>query len=162
MQTCCTHVEDDPDPQRARCRASTAQGARGAGGPLAFGLLPRRARTNLGASHARRAARATCQDQSRGAPSESRRADPRRSRVALIVIDASALVELVLQTPAGQRVASRVGSSALHAPHVVDLEVTSALRSLERLGMVTLVEAQRALTDYLDLEVTRYALDLLL
>ena len=55
----------------------------------------------------------------------------------MIVIDASAMIELLLRTPRATRVAARLADRAesVHAPHLIDLEVVSALRSLEALPM---------------------------
>ena len=48
----------------------------------------------------------------------------------MIVLDASAVVELLLATPAGRAVASRIASPALslHVPRLLDVEVAQALR----------------------------------
>ena len=46
----------------------------------------------------------------------------------MIVIDASALVALLLSAGSGARVRSRVRSETLAVPHVADLEVLNALR----------------------------------
>jgi predicted nucleic acid-binding protein len=76
----------------------------------------------------------------------------------VIVIDASALAELLIGgTPLASRVADRISSPSitLHAPHLVDLEVTSVLRTLEaRLpqGMASTALATLAL-----ISITRYA-----
>jgi hypothetical protein len=45
----------------------------------------------------------------------------------MIVLDASAAVDWLLQTPAGQRIEKRIYSrnETLHAPHLLDLEVTA-------------------------------------
>ncbi|HEX3759737.1 MAG TPA: type II toxin-antitoxin system VapC family toxin [Kofleriaceae bacterium] len=82
----------------------------------------------------------------------------------MIVIDASALVELVVGgTPRAARLAARVAGSAesLHAPYLIDLEVTSVLRSLEARRMVSRAVATRAIGDLLALDVTRYPHDVL-
>ena len=48
----------------------------------------------------------------------------------MIVVDASALLEVLLNTPASGRVAERLfgRKDTLHAPHVLDLEVAQVLR----------------------------------
>ena len=75
----------------------------------------------------------------------------------MIVLDASATVELLLGTPAGTTVAARVrAASSLHAPHLLDLEVLSVLRRLVRAGQVKAAEAGRALVDLRDLGIERY------
>ena len=48
----------------------------------------------------------------------------------MIVLDASALVELLLDTPTGRVIASRIANPVLglHMPHLADIEVVQALR----------------------------------
>ena len=48
----------------------------------------------------------------------------------MIVVDASAVLEVLLSTPAGARVAERLFTpgETLHAPHLLDLEVAQVLR----------------------------------
>ena len=50
----------------------------------------------------------------------------------MIVLDALAAVELVLQTPRAERIAARALHPAerLHAPHLVDVEVAQVMRRL--------------------------------
>jgi predicted nucleic acid-binding protein len=76
----------------------------------------------------------------------------------MIVLDASAVVDWLLQTSAGQRVEKRIYSrnETLHAPHLLDLEVTQVLRRLALQGVVSAGRAGEALRDLLDLRVTRY------
>jgi predicted nucleic acid-binding protein len=56
----------------------------------------------------------------------------------MIVLDASAAVDWLLQTSAGQRIEKRIYSrnETLHAPHLLDLEVTQVLRRLALQGVV--------------------------
>ena len=46
----------------------------------------------------------------------------------MIVVDASALLEFLLQTPLGTRVETRLFNShdTFHAPHLLDVEVTQS------------------------------------
>jgi predicted nucleic acid-binding protein len=76
----------------------------------------------------------------------------------VIVLDASAVLELVLRTPAGERVADRIGSpdETLHAPHLIDLEVAQVLRRYEAGRVLSPSRALEALEDYRDLDLTRY------
>ncbi len=79
----------------------------------------------------------------------------------MIVIDASALTELVVGgTPRAVRVAARVAvtGETLHAPHLIDLEVLSVLRSLEARGLAAAI-ASRAISELLAVALTRYAHD---
>lgn len=76
----------------------------------------------------------------------------------MIVLDASAAVDWLLLTPAGQRIEKRIFSAneSLHAPHLLDLEVTQVLRRLERERMVSAQRAAEAIEDLLDLRIARY------
>jgi predicted nucleic acid-binding protein len=82
----------------------------------------------------------------------------------VIVLDASALLEFLLQTPLGTRVEAHLfrGDHELHAPHLVDVEVPQGLRRLVRAGEVSPDRAADALTDLAALDLHRHAhLDLL-
>jgi len=48
----------------------------------------------------------------------------------LIVVDASALIEVLLRTPAARAVESRLFApgQTLHAPHLLDIEVAQVIR----------------------------------
>jgi|ERR1051326_4178213 predicted nucleic acid-binding protein len=77
----------------------------------------------------------------------------------MIVLDASATVDWLLQTTAGQRIEHRMYSvrESLHAPHLLDLEVAQVLRRLVREGTVSANRADEAVQDLLDLRLTRYS-----
>lgn len=76
----------------------------------------------------------------------------------MIVLDASAAVDWLLQTSAGQSIERRIYSrkETLHAPHLLDLEVTQLLRHLALHGVVSALRADEAIRDLLDLRLTRY------
>ena len=76
----------------------------------------------------------------------------------MIVLDASAAVDWLLQTTAGQRIEQRIYSrnESLHAPHLLDLEVVQVLRRLARQGTVPPRRAEEAVLDLQDLRITRY------
>ena len=76
----------------------------------------------------------------------------------MIVLDASAAVDWLLQTSAGQSIEMRIYSrhETLHAPHLLDLEVTQVLRRLARQGVVPAHRADEAVRDLLDLRIARY------
>ncbi len=76
----------------------------------------------------------------------------------MIVVDASALLELVLRSERGERVADRAldPEEALHAPHLIDVEVTQTLRRLVLLKDLSPGRAKLALDDYLALVVERH------
>jgi len=54
----------------------------------------------------------------------------------MMVVDASAVVELLLRTPVGQRVEARLldRPTSLHAPALLDVEVAQVLRRYEARG----------------------------
>ena len=76
----------------------------------------------------------------------------------MIVLDASAAIDWLLQTSAGQRIEKRIYShnESLHTPHLLDLEVTQVLRRMVREGAITAHRADEAIRDLLDLRITRY------
>jgi predicted nucleic acid-binding protein len=77
----------------------------------------------------------------------------------VIVLDASALVELILDTQTGQLVAGRIADPAegLHVPHLADVEVVQALRRFVREGDIDADAAAVALDDFRALDLQRHA-----
>ena len=76
----------------------------------------------------------------------------------MIVVDASAITELLLQTELGIRVERRVyrDDDDLHAPHLLDVEVLSALRRLVHAGEVLAERAEEAIEDLALLRIARH------
>jgi predicted nucleic acid-binding protein len=71
----------------------------------------------------------------------------------MIVVDASAMVEILLGTPAGQRAGDAVfAASSRHAPALLDIEVTAVLRRFVLAGQLS---SERALEAIEDLEQFR-------
>jgi len=82
----------------------------------------------------------------------------------VIVVDASALLEFLLQTPLGTRVEARLfrDQDEFHSPHLADVEVSQGLRRLVRAGEVSADRAADAIADLVDLDLHRHShLDLL-
>jgi predicted nucleic acid-binding protein len=77
----------------------------------------------------------------------------------VIVLDASAAVEMLLATEQGQQVADRLADPAesVHVPHLLAVEVAQVLRRLVASGDVTSQRAAGALEDLADLDAERYA-----
>ena len=77
----------------------------------------------------------------------------------MIVVDASALLEFLLQTPRGIRVETRLfrDEDELHSPHLIDVEVVQGLRRLVRAGEVSADRAAGAIEDLVDLDLHRHA-----
>jgi len=82
----------------------------------------------------------------------------------VIVVDASALLEVLLNTPAGTRVAHRLFAEdeTLHAPHLLDVEVAQALRRYALAGDLDAARGLQAVEDLADFPLTRYPHDLFL
>ena len=82
----------------------------------------------------------------------------------MIVLDASATVELLLGTALGRIVAARVSGAGetLHAPHLIDIEVAQVIRRFVLRGKLDGARASAALADLVDLGLTRYPHDVLL
>ena len=76
----------------------------------------------------------------------------------MIVVDASALLEFLLQTPLGRRVEARLfrDQDEFHSPHLADVEVTQGLRRLVRAGEVSPDRAAVAIADLADLDLHRH------
>jgi predicted nucleic acid-binding protein len=76
----------------------------------------------------------------------------------VIVLDASAAVDWLVQTAAAPRIESRIfsRSQSLHAPEFLDLEVAQVLRRLVREGALSASRGAAAIEDLLDLRITRY------
>jgi predicted nucleic acid-binding protein len=81
----------------------------------------------------------------------------------IFVVDASAVLEVLLQTADGAPLTPRLLSqdTSLHAPHLLDLEVAQVLRRFVRKGEVEPQRARQALEDLLALPLERYSHDLL-
>ncbi len=82
----------------------------------------------------------------------------------MIVLDASVVAELVVRGPSWRAAAERVlrDGGELHAPHLVDLEVTSVLRRSVAADTMTVDAAAEALEILRDLVLLRHAHDVLL
>jgi predicted nucleic acid-binding protein len=76
----------------------------------------------------------------------------------VIVLDASAVLEWLLQTPRGLRVGRRIlaGGESLHTPHLLDVEVTQALRRFVAVHGLSVSRAEEALQDLMDVRIHRY------
>jgi predicted nucleic acid-binding protein len=79
----------------------------------------------------------------------------------MLVVDASAIAELLLGRPSADTVAAalREHDFDLHAPHLLDIEVLSALRRVVSSGDASADRAAQAVTDLLDLPIERYRHD---
>jgi len=76
----------------------------------------------------------------------------------VIVVDASVVIEMLLQTDDGIAIADRLitATETLHAPHLIDIEVAQVLRRYVLRGEVKAERAQHALEVMIEFPLTRY------
>ena len=77
----------------------------------------------------------------------------------MIVVDASAMLEVLLRTPAAPAIEERLfeGGETLHAPHLIDLEVVQVLRRYAAAGEISAERAREALDDLAAFRLRRWA-----
>ena len=82
----------------------------------------------------------------------------------MIVIDASVVIDFLLNTASAGQIADRVfrAGKTLHAPHLLDAEVAHVLRRYSLSGNLSASRGEEAIMDFLDLPVVRYPHDVLL
>jgi predicted nucleic acid-binding protein len=82
----------------------------------------------------------------------------------MIVIDASAVIDLLLDTPRAGAIDRRLSSSGqtIHAPHLLDVEVIQVIRRFWMGKQLDKKRAAEAISDYADLPIERYPHQLLL
>ena len=76
----------------------------------------------------------------------------------MIVLDASAVIDLLLNTLPAPRVAQRIAAerTGIVAPYLLDAEVGQVLRRFSLAGEISTQRARAALADYAQLPITRY------
>lgn len=74
------------------------------------------------------------------------------------MLDASAAIDWLLQTPAGLQIEKRIFSRHEYsaAPHLLDIEVAQVLRRLVGESKISAKRAEEALHDLMDLRIVRY------
>ena len=82
----------------------------------------------------------------------------------MIVVDASALLETLLRTPAAHAIEKRLFAprQTLHAPHLLDVEVAQVIRRYAAAGDIDSQRGRAGLADLADFPIRRYPHDLLL
>lgn len=75
----------------------------------------------------------------------------------VLVVDASAVAEMLLGTAKGRRVAEAVGlEHSLHAPELLSLEMASVLRGLVLTGQIDVPDAEQVIEDLGSLGIEYY------
>lgn len=82
----------------------------------------------------------------------------------MIVVDASALVEILLPTAAGEAVSERLFDSgdSLAAPHLIDVEAAQVLRRYAQAGEIDDLRGRESMADLADMPIRRYPHSVLL
>ena len=82
----------------------------------------------------------------------------------MIVIDSSAVIEVLLRSQIGMEIEERILSpfENLCAPHLLDLEIAQVLRRYCASGDMSPERGQNALDDLKDMPITRYPHDIFL
>jgi predicted nucleic acid-binding protein len=73
-----------------------------------------------------------------------------------MVIDASAVLDLLLGSGAAESVSSRIENTALHAPELIDLEVLQVLRRYRLHEGLSRSRAEEALEDFSAIRIQRH------
>src|SRR5688572_339036 len=80
----------------------------------------------------------------------------------MMVVDSSAVLEILLQSSLSQKVWNRISGQTLAAPYLIDLEIVQVVRRYAAAGDLSATDAQAALDSYRSLRLERYPhLDLL-
>jgi predicted nucleic acid-binding protein len=82
----------------------------------------------------------------------------------VIVLDASAVLEVLPRTPNAEAVERRLFASrqTLHAPHLLDVEIAQVVRRYAAAGEIDQERGRAALADLSDFPLRRYPHDILL
>lgn len=82
----------------------------------------------------------------------------------MIVVDASTIIELLLNTEAATRIADRLFApgESLYAPHLLDVEAAQVIRRYCLTGQLNSERGSEALADLADLPLHKYPHDVLL
>ncbi len=82
----------------------------------------------------------------------------------MIVVDASAVIEILLRTSAATAIEARivVADETLHAPHLLDVEVAQVIRRFTRNGDIDTRRGRAAFDDLANLPIRRWPHDVLL
>ena len=75
----------------------------------------------------------------------------------MIVVDTSAVVDLLLEAPPNTSLIGRLGKvTEMHVPHLVDVEFLSVVRRLEGRGLLTVEQAELSMRKLSQLPLHRY------
>src|ERR1700722_7812451 len=163
MRSSLSHVENGSDPQRPGRASPAPEGSRRARGKVVIRLSPRRDRRERRAPNGERTARPARPAESCLSYAQARPCPARGTQLSVIVVDASAILEVLLRTPVAPAIEERLfeRGETLHAPHLLDLEVLQVLRRYAAAGEISAERAREALDDLAAFRLRRWAHDAL-
>jgi len=77
----------------------------------------------------------------------------------VVVVDASTLLEMLLNRPRAEDVRHRLRDANVNAPHLIDVEVLHVLRRYALSGDIDEVRAHKAMLHHADLPIERHSHD---
>ena len=75
----------------------------------------------------------------------------------MIVLDASAAIELLITSQRAAAVREAIGNERMQAPHLLDIEVAQVLRRFRARGALTESDVELAVEDLLQMRIQRHA-----
>jgi len=75
----------------------------------------------------------------------------------VIVLDASAAIELLITSHRGAAVREIVGDERMHAPHLLDIEVAQVLRRFRLRGVLAEDDVELVIDDLIQMRIRRHA-----
>src|SRR5581483_1386715 len=130
MKTYLAHGKDGAVAKLPRFTPSSCESPSRAGGNVSLRLSNQHDKEGRGRADDGRIARQVEETRASVSADFTDGDDPTRARFPVIVVDASAIVEMLLGTAKGSRVERRVFGSGetLHEPHLLDVEVLQVIR----------------------------------
>src|ERR1039457_552383 len=159
MFVCLEHVQDDPGERRPRTPAWHSEGARGPRGHDSFRLPQEGIGACGGAPNDPGVAGAHPTGKAHPGQEEPRASNPRTARLTMIVLDASVVVELLTNGALADSIRSDLSKrdESFIVPHLIDVEVLSAIRGLRAGQRIAADRSDQFLTGLAALPAERYS-----
>ena len=164
MFACYAHAQHDSAAERARHATSETQSTRGGRGDEPLRISDCSDQPQCGAPHHTGAQREAGVTHSGCTTRATRTRSAKRAGSAVIVVDASVILEVLLRTDAAPTVEQRIFTEgeSLHAPHLIDLEVAQVLRRYASRQELSPERGLQALADMAAFPIERYPHDVFL
>ena len=158
------HVKNDSNKKRSRFVTPETEGEGCHGGHVSLRLSNGRHSSQRGAAISNGASGEAEKPYTGCSKDPTRRSDSKRAGFTLIVVDASAVLEVLLRSQIGLEIENRIFSpqETLYAPHLLDLEVAQVVRRYCAFGEIDSERGKEAIEDLKDLPINRYPRDIFL